>query len=48
LRKGMEICARHIRFLKENQISDGVHIMAIGREELVPEILAMAGLATTA
>jgi 5,10-methylenetetrahydrofolate reductase len=25
-----------------------VHIMAIGREELVPEILAMAGLATTA
>ena len=48
LRKGMEICARHIRFLKENQICDGVHIMAIGKEEIVPEILAMAGLATTA
>ena len=48
LRKGMEICARHIRFLKENQICDGVHIMAIGKEEIVPEILVMAGLATTA
>ena len=47
LRKGMEICARHIRFLKENQIADGVHIMAIGKEEIVPEILALAGLATT-
>ena len=47
LRKGMEICARHIRFLKENQICDGVHIMAIGKEELIPEILTMAGLAAT-
>jgi len=42
--KGTEICARHIRFLKENRICDGVHIMAIGREEVLPEILAMAGL----
>jgi methylenetetrahydrofolate reductase (NADPH) len=46
LHKGMEICARHIRFLKENQVCDGVHIMTIGKEEVLPEILDMAGLAT--
>jgi 5,10-methylenetetrahydrofolate reductase len=44
MKKGMEICARHIAFLKENKICDGVHIMAIGKEEIVPEILQMAGL----
>ncbi len=44
LHKGMEIAARHIRFLKENKICDGVHVMAIGKEEIVPEILDMAGL----
>jgi 5,10-methylenetetrahydrofolate reductase len=45
MKKGMEICARHIAFLKENKICDGVHVMAIGKEEIVPEILQMAGLA---
>jgi methylenetetrahydrofolate reductase (NADPH) len=45
LRKGMEITARHIRFIRENKLSDGVHIMAIGKEEIVPEILKLAGLA---
>ncbi|MBC7294653.1 MAG: methylenetetrahydrofolate reductase [Thermoleophilia bacterium] len=44
LEKGMEICARHIRFLKDNQVCDGVHIMAIGKEEIVPDILHMAGV----
>jgi 5,10-methylenetetrahydrofolate reductase len=44
LRKGMEIAARHVRFLRENKVCDGVHIMAIGKEEIVPEILEMAGL----
>jgi 5,10-methylenetetrahydrofolate reductase len=44
LRKGMEIAARHIRFLRDNKVCDGVHIMAIGREDIVPEILAMAGV----
>ncbi len=44
LHKGMEIAARHIRFLRENEVCDGVHIMAIGKEEIVPEILDMAGL----
>ncbi|GAB4251111.1 MAG: methylenetetrahydrofolate reductase [Thermoleophilia bacterium] len=45
LKKGMEICARHIKFCKENDVCDGVHVMAIGKEEIVPEILAMADLA---
>jgi len=44
MKKGMEICARHIRLLKENKVCDGVHIMAIGKEEIVPEILEMADL----
>lgn len=42
LRKGMEICARHIRFCRDNKVCDGVHIMAIGKEEIVPDILRMA------
>lgn len=44
LRKGMEITARQIRFLRDNRVCDGVHIMAIGKEEVVPEILDMAGV----
>jgi methylenetetrahydrofolate reductase (NADPH) len=44
MHKGMEIAARHIRFLRENKLCDGVHIMAIGKEDIVPEILEMAGL----
>ncbi|GAB4256899.1 MAG: methylenetetrahydrofolate reductase [Thermoleophilia bacterium] len=42
LHKGMEICARHIRFCRDNKVCDGVHIMAIGKEEIVPDILRMA------
>jgi len=34
-----------IAALKRDSIRDGVHIMAIGREEAVPDILAAAGLA---
>ncbi len=45
MHKGMEIAARHIRFIRENKLCDGVHIMAIGKEDIVPEILQMAGLA---
>ncbi len=41
---GMDITARHIRQLKEEGICDGVHIMAIGMEEKVPEIMSRAGL----
>jgi methylenetetrahydrofolate reductase (NADPH) len=42
IRKGMEIAARHICFLRENEVCDGVHIMAIGKEEIIPEIIDMA------
>ncbi|MCG6553672.1 MAG: methylenetetrahydrofolate reductase [Candidatus Magnetominusculus sp. LBB02] len=41
---GMNIAARHIRQLKEEKICDGVHIMAIGMEDKVPEILHRAGI----
>lgn len=45
MKKGMEIAARHIAFLRDNNICDGVHVMAIGKEEIIPEILEMAGVA---
>ncbi len=41
---GLDICARHIRQLKEEGICDGVHIMAIGMEDKVPIIMERAGL----
>ena len=44
LNKGIEIAGRMIAALKRESICDGVHIMAIGREEVVPDILAAAGL----
>ena len=44
LPKGIEIAGRMIRTIGEERICDGVHIMAIGREEVVPEILQAAGL----
>ena len=44
LKKGMEIAARHIAFLRDNKVCDGVHVMAIGKEEIIPEILARAGV----
>lgn len=43
LQKGIEIAGRLIKQIKEEAICDGVHIMAIGREEVVPDILAVAG-----
>jgi methylenetetrahydrofolate reductase (NADPH) len=44
LSKGIEIAGRTIAELKNKSVCDGVHIMAIGREEVVPDILAAAGL----
>jgi methylenetetrahydrofolate reductase (NADPH) len=44
LAKGIEIAGRMIASLKKESICDGVHIMAIGREEAVPDILKAAGL----
>ncbi len=46
LQKGIEIAGRMIAAIKNDSICDGVHIMAIGKEEVVPDILAAAGLAT--
>jgi 5,10-methylenetetrahydrofolate reductase len=33
-----------IATIKKEGMCDGVHIMAIGKEEVVPDILAAAGL----
>jgi 5,10-methylenetetrahydrofolate reductase len=44
LATGVEIAGRMIREIKEKKMCDGVHIMAIGKEELVPDIMAAAGL----
>jgi 5,10-methylenetetrahydrofolate reductase len=41
---GLNIAARHIKQLKEENICDGVHIMAIGMEDKVPTIMERAGL----
>ena len=41
---GIDIAARHIRQLKEEDVCDGVHIMAIGAEDKVPLIMERAGL----
>jgi len=44
LNKGIEIAGRMIATIKKDSICDGVHVMAIGREELVPDILAAANV----
>lgn len=44
LQKGIEIAGRMVKTIKEKNICDGVHIMAIGKEEVVPDILAAAGI----
>ena len=44
LNKGIEIAGRMIATIKKESLCDGVHIMAINREEAVPDILAAAGL----
>jgi methylenetetrahydrofolate reductase (NADPH) len=44
LQKGIEIAGRMIRAIKEEGIAHGVHVMAIGKETVVPDILQAAGL----
>jgi 5,10-methylenetetrahydrofolate reductase len=44
LAKGIEIAGRMIQRVREENMCDGVHIMAIGKEDLVPDIMAAAGL----
>jgi 5,10-methylenetetrahydrofolate reductase len=39
LQKGIEIAARFIRTIKEEKLCHGVHIMAVGNEGIVPDIL---------
>ena len=40
----LEKMGDRIKELREEAICDGVHIMAIGKEEAVPDILSAAGL----
>lgn len=44
LGKGIDIAGRMIRRIHAEKMCDGVHIMAIGKEEVVPEIMSAAGL----
>lgn len=44
LQKGIEIAARMIKTIKEENLCRGVHIMAVGREKIVPDILEAAEL----
>jgi 5,10-methylenetetrahydrofolate reductase len=44
LTKGIEIAGRMIKRIRDQKICDGVHIMAIGKEETVPDIMSAAGL----
>ena len=42
LQKGIEIAARFIRTIREENLCHGVHIMAVGNERIVPDILEAA------
>jgi 5,10-methylenetetrahydrofolate reductase len=42
VQKGIEIAGRMIRRIKEEGIAHGVHVMAIGKEDVVPDILQAA------
>jgi methylenetetrahydrofolate reductase (NADPH) len=44
LQKGIEIAARLIREIKEEKLCQGVHIMAVGNEKIIPDILEAARL----
>ncbi|NNG08330.1 MAG: methylenetetrahydrofolate reductase, partial [Desulfobacteraceae bacterium] len=44
LEKGVEIAGRMIKRIHGEKMCHGVHIMAIGKEELVPDIMSAAGL----
>ena len=44
LQKGIEVAARLIRTIKEENLCHGVHVMAVGNEGIVPDILEAAEL----
>jgi len=39
LQKGVEIAVRFIRAIRDEKLCDGVHIMAVGNESVVPDII---------
>ena len=43
-KKALDRIANQIREIKSGNLGDGIHIMAMGQENLIPEILAKAGL----
>jgi len=43
LAAGIGIAVRMIRSIRDEGLCDGVHIMAIGRETVIPEIIGLAG-----
>jgi methylenetetrahydrofolate reductase (NADPH) len=44
LETGIGIAARTVKTIRDEGLADGVHIMAIGKEEAVPRILDLAGI----
>lgn len=44
LEKGIKVAAEMIKAIKEEGLCNGVHIMAVGNEKIVPDILEMAEL----
>jgi 5,10-methylenetetrahydrofolate reductase len=42
LQKGIEIASQFIRTIREENLCHGVHIMAVGKEGIVPDILEAA------
>ncbi len=47
LQKGIEIAARLIKTIRDENLCHGVHIMAVGNERIVPDILEAAQPAST-
>ena len=48
LQKGIEIAARFIKIIKEENLCHGVHVMAVGNEGIVPDILEAAEVISVA
>jgi methylenetetrahydrofolate reductase (NADPH) len=46
INKGIEIAGRMIATIEKESVCHGVHVMAIGKEEVIPDILKAAGLAS--
>ena len=42
MERGLAAAGRMIRDLREKKLCDGVHVMAIGKEDRVPDILKAA------